>query len=644
MEKEKFYDIPGQCKRARQINKLVIDLHRKDIDENFRPEGEKWLIGGSEKDKGGLDEYFYFCSALWNYDDSYGELTEKIRPYYSELSGFGPFEPVFCSLALVRNYRALTPKLREDFEQYVLTYMPMNLEEVSDFIGVNDNTPALIAAGLILGGEYFGKKEWMEKGIERLHHLRNLLNRRGFLSEYNSPTYIPVTLYALAAIVNYAGEKKAVKLALSQEKKIWKKCLAFYHEAASQAAGPYARAYRQDKLARTYNMRFLMYALLGEACGINPLNTIFAGDPDENYYWHISNAFIANMVYHCPAEYVEELFQREYPYVIRGTAETSASADNQLSPPLPGFISSVENLLRDPFPVLQSREDCYEYSAGVIDIYSYIDRQFAMGTASRDWHNGVQSDGFHVLYAEKVPARKQEQVGTIFANYTVNGSDCLDGDLGRKVALQEKTTAMVLYHPKFMAEQVTEAALTIVFGNHRMIRKIRIGGREITAEAIRKDGILYESKTLCEIYAAVADFYIMLVPLIAEYDTEQACMELESREGNLIWKLYNYKGEPRSYARKGFLLLTNGLVCEFRKACDYESFEDFIRKMGNFTVTQKRRANIHTRYAAERECIYQNGKRTLACCYSPITDGIQYMTVNGKVRPQTAYRIEKSTP
>lgn len=47
------------------------------------------------------------------------------------------------------------------------------------------------------------------------------------------------------------------------------KCLAFYHETTSQAAGPYARAYRQDKLARTYNMRFLMYALLGEKCRIN---------------------------------------------------------------------------------------------------------------------------------------------------------------------------------------------------------------------------------------------------------------------------------------------------------------------------------------------------------------------------------------
>ena len=73
-----------------------------------------------------------------------------------------------------------------------------------------------------------------------------------------------------------------------------------------------------------------------------------------------------------------------------------------------------------------------------------------MGTATRDWHNGVQSDGFTVLYADRDHATDQKQIGTVFANYTLNGSSPLDGDLGRKVAFQHNTTAIVLYHPKYI--------------------------------------------------------------------------------------------------------------------------------------------------------------------------------------------------
>ena len=471
-----FYDISGQIARARQINKLVIDLHRKDIDDDFHPIGQKWLIGGGDPQKGGTEEWFYLCQAFWNYDDSYGELTDRIRPWFSPLKGYGPFTPFFAALALVRNQSALTPALIAYFEDFVLRTMPINMEE-GDFIAVNDNTPSMIAAGLILAGEYFGKPEWIAKGKERIGQLRDMLARRGFLSEYNSLTYIPLSLYGMAAIVNYVKDEEAVQMALAQEIRIWKTTLAFYHHSTCQNAGPYARAYNRDKLAKTYQLRCLMYALLGDKCGVSPINTIFADtltakDYDDNYYWHICNAFVANMVYHCPKTMVEEFFARSYPYIVRGTAETSASADAHLLPPLPGFISNEANLQRDPFRELKAQADCYEYPAGVIDIYSYIHKRFSMGTATRDWHNGVQSDGFTVLYADRDHATDQKQIGTVFANYTLNGSSPLDGDLGRKVAFQHNTTAMVLYHPKYMVKELEEACLNIVFGNRGLIDRV----------------------------------------------------------------------------------------------------------------------------------------------------------------------------
>ena len=123
--------------------------------------------GGGDPQKGGNEEWFYLCQAFWNYDDSYGELTDRIRPWFSPLKGYGPFTPFFAALALVRNQSALTPALIAYFEDFVLRTMPINMEE-GDFIAVNDNTPSMIAAGLILAGEYFGKPEWIAKGKDRI--------------------------------------------------------------------------------------------------------------------------------------------------------------------------------------------------------------------------------------------------------------------------------------------------------------------------------------------------------------------------------------------------------------------------------------------------------------------------------------------
>lgn len=638
-----FYDISGQIARAREINKRIIDLHRKDIDENFHPIGKKWLIGGGDPEKGGNEEWFYLCQAFWNYDDSYGELTDKIRPWFSPLKGYGPFTPFFAALALVRNQSALTPELIAYFEEFVLRTMPINMDE-GDFIGVNDNTPSMIAAGLILAGEYFQKDEWIARGKERICQLRDLLDRRGFLSEYNSLTYMPLSLYGMAAIVNYAKDEEAVQMALAQEIRIWKTSLALYHHATCQNAGPYARAYPQDKLAKTYQLRCLMYALLGDKCGVTPLNTIFTQTEmmagfDENYYWQISNAFVANMVYHCPKAMVEEFFARKYPYIVRGTAETSASADSHLLPALPGFISNEANLLRDPYPELKQQEDCYEYPAGVIDIYSYIHKRFSMGTATKDWHNGVQSDGFTVLYADREQATEQKQIGTVFANYTLNGSGCLSNDLGRKIAFQHETTAMVLYHPKYMVKELEEACLNIVFVNRSLIRGIRIGGQAYSIPATG-DSVIYSSKQLQPLFVETAGLYLMLLPLMAEKDQPEASLEVRTQGETLVLSLYNYRGQPRPWHRKEALLMTNGFVCELRTAEEFENLEAFAAAMGNYTLTESGRANIHTRYAFERDCCYRNNGLELRCSYSPAGDGIKYMSINGKSLPQVDFALK----
>jgi len=626
-----IYDVEGQKKRSSQIRQLLIANHLCDIDADGRPNGKRWLTGGNLPDKGGITEWFYFCQGLWNEDENYGNLTEKMLKYYAPLDHFTTFEPFFCILELVRNKQALSVGLVKKFEGYAKKYLEWYMKSQEDFIGVNDNTPCLMVAGLVLGGEYFGEQRWIEEAESRLLRLQSMLERRGFLSEYNSLTYTPLSLYGLSAISNYAKHKECIRLSLACEARIWEAIAALYQPSVSQTAGPYARAYPVDKLAQSYNMRTLLYVVLGDECGVTPINTIFAGDKDENFYWHISAAHIGSMLYHCPKELGESMLVKDFPYVVQGTAEGSASADSFLLP-LDGYVYQENVQCRNVFEELNEQDEIFEYGAGVINLYTYFDETYSMGTATRDWHNGVQTDNFTLLYADRKKAVNQSQVGTLFANYVVNASNLMRDDLGRKMAFQSERTAMVLYRPKWQGEKVLEAGLNLIFGNSSLLKNVSIGDAVLSREKLDEEGILYRGTQLIPVFVHTAGLYIMLIPLVAQKDCEDALIEFANMGENAKLTIYNYKGDgkERIYHKKGFCCLTNGFVCEVRRENEYGSFDEFIKIMKEFSITDEIRTNIHTRYALEREICYKGSDKTLACCVSPLTDGVKYMTVDGR--------------
>lgn len=631
---EEFYDVEGQKKRAALIRRLLIENHVKDINTDGTLNGEKWLYGGSDPEKGGFTEWFYFCQGLWNEDASYAKITENISKHFAPMNTFGTFEPFFCCMELIRNRASLTETLIDKFEKYALKYMDIYMMDDSDLIGVNDNTPILMIAGLILGGEYFNNSKWLKVGHERLNKLKKLLLRRGFLSEYNSLTYTPLSIYGLAAIVNYSQNEEYRVLALECETELWKQLASLYMPSVSQTSGPYARAYPQDKLCYSYSMRTLMYILLGDKCSVNPINTIFAGDNDENYYWQISAAHIGNMLYHCPKSIAEEMLCKKYPIIVRGSAEVSASADTHMLAPLGKGYLSRENLYRTDFKELNEQNFIDEYSAGTVNIYSYQEKDFSIGTATKDFHNGVQSDNFMLIHSKSETPTSQNEIGTVFANYIVNDSAYERDDYGRKVAFQHEKTAMVLYRPKWYKGGVKKAGLSIVFSNANLINAVKYDGYIV-------DKFPYKNKELLPLFCDIGNLYIMIIPMICDKDMEEASVEISRESGNLILTLYNYMDKEIQFNKKEFCIKTNGFVCEVRRKSEYGSFDEFIKEISKFKLTDKLRCNIHTRYAIEREVCYVGQNVKLECCIGVLTDSIKYMTVNDELYTETKFLIEE---
>jgi hypothetical protein len=83
---------------------------------------------------------------------------------------------------------------------------------------------------------------------------------RGQLTgEYNSPTYTPITLMALAKMVEATEPGSAThELALRAEQVIWRETLAFYHPNLGVSTGPYSRAYLADITGQLSLLRALL--------------------------------------------------------------------------------------------------------------------------------------------------------------------------------------------------------------------------------------------------------------------------------------------------------------------------------------------------------------------------------------------------
>ena len=120
---------------------------------------------------------------------------------------FDIFVSNHCVQMLVLHAAKLQPALLKKIEGWArvaLNDFPGNRQSDLQFHGYNDNMPSKAAMGMILGGEYFGDTAAVEHGLWSLRQLRDMLTRRGMVSEFNSPTYSPLTIGNLAEINQYS--------------------------------------------------------------------------------------------------------------------------------------------------------------------------------------------------------------------------------------------------------------------------------------------------------------------------------------------------------------------------------------------------------------------------------------------------------
>lgn len=642
-EAASIYDAEGQHERRKRILELATDYMSDCFvaDGSWRKEAGPSQPSHGEAEPNLRMRLFYALAFIGSGRPEAVALGNRIIAANAyKMCHFAPM----VSIQLLRQYEGrLTQEAAQALRAYVASMLgPFQGEEL-DFIGVNDNFPCMSAYTTLIGGELLGDAASAQTGLKRLRQLAGLLTRRGFASEYASPTYTPIQLLALAELAEHTQSEEARALALQCEQRLWIDVLGHYHPPTFQTAGPYARAYTVDSAGHTHQSRFVLYALLGERLGIHPLHTLFAfpDRPAQGQIIHngfrfmqISTAWVMNATYHCPPALVEQALNRQYPFTLQGSFEHSASTD-----------ALVGDAVPDPY----AQEELYEYAAGTGTLTTYMTEAYALGTSTREFHNGVQTDSFHLLYGRQAEVHTQDDVGTVYAKYIVNdkrpgqrneypafgtsSSDSSLWDEGRKIAFQHEHTAMVLYKPKtYACKDVTSLKLSLLLPAPAL-EEIWLGDR-------RAEGETAESLEPCPIYIKDGPVYMAFHPLLLTNYGRGAAIRLERFGRFTSISLINYEGEPRDFARRGLLLTGNGFVAEVRSEREAGDFAAFRAQMSaaRTRIQDGLSSNVHMRHTYMRKTTYAREELTLSCAYSPVSEGVQHLAVNGRALPQPKLR------
>ncbi len=618
-----YYQYDKQQSRRKRVCEAIICAYPEDFEKGLIDRWNCW----------GLKENAWLIFALLEYGDKYAEMMERIFEEKSgELREYHTFLSFIFINLILRHKRNIPKQVRLKMEKYLKENADVSMADTWDFVGVNDNTPAMIAAALILGGEYFIERQWVECGKRRFCELKEMLNRREFLSEFNSPTYTPITICAVASVAELS--KECGELALEIEAKLWDEFLKLAYLPIANSAGPFSRAYPRDKLCLTHNSRALLYMLFGEKIKVNPLSTVFYAeyevDDTERMYIQLAVMWMCSINYHCPKEIAENFLKRTYPFEVSGKAELSSSADLHLLQIIKGDSKYAGDLGRDnifrtdTFEAFK-RDDCFDYPCAVSEIHTYMTEKYALGTCTVDFHSGVQTDSFTMHYTKNgCEAELQEDIGAVFCNYVVNEDVSYRNDHGRKIAFQKENHAMVLYSPSKCCETLQTAKLSIYFSNYKnLIDEIKAGNTVINPE---------ELKTAIKIpygnvYFKMKSIYCHFKPLVNAKDANNAFLEITADNDVLILDIYNYRGAGYKIKNKELRSITNGFVCNVEDT-EKVTFEEFTDKYGKSTVSDKIICNVHNRYTMMREVKYHCDDVKLSCCISPINSGIKYLSVD----------------
>ena len=145
----------------------------------------------------------------------------------------------FNACAALATLRQAPEVVDDSLEELIRESIRIEMDQPTQDIiaGRNNNLPLMAWAVRIVGGVMFDRPDLVEGGVKALEQLTDLVAAHGSLPEFNSPTYHPVTLYALRVICLW-GEERTIALASALERHLWRNMALRWPPAHQTALRP----------------------------------------------------------------------------------------------------------------------------------------------------------------------------------------------------------------------------------------------------------------------------------------------------------------------------------------------------------------------------------------------------------------------
>ncbi len=559
-------------------------------------------------------EKMWLCCALYKVGESAfadAILRKADTEQYGDVK-FNIFDNNIAAALIVNHAGKMADDVRMKLEDLVrdgFSFKPGNRQPDYQFHGYNDNMPAKATMGLILGGEYLNCPDAVEYGLWNLRQFRAMLVRCGINSEFNSPTYSPLTIHAMGEIAEHAKNPEAREIARGIEERLWIDMASRYHPEMGVIAGPYARAYTIDTIAHVSCAAAMLGFVLGEGVNPSPM-TLFKND--QNLVIHHKGDYPFNMVqmcwfasgaYHVPPIAQELFANKSYPYHAVATSEQgSATAD------FPARTCRIESLLTP---------------------------DYTLGTSSTSLCGGEQTMSYFVTYKKNKEVKSYADVGTVFAKMTINDEvpgtikqaveapdagaewkadgkkndtvkfensgedDCLTSH-ANTITLQSESTAMVLTHPHLSmggdadtgtgGKPLSKLSEMVIFPKH-------FGGAdEIIVGGVPRaswDGTVGKGEWIA---CRRGRLLIAIRPLAYSSVVDNIQITLESLPKYDIIRTTFYNGEQCTFTRAELRMIFGGFIAEHASIDEYPSLQAFADELATGKFTDYFWTTRRTRY------------------------------------------------
>jgi len=480
----------------------------------------------------------------------------------------------------------------------------------------------------------FDEPAAIKHGLWNLRQMRALLYRRGINSEWNSPTYSPVTLHCMGEIAEHARHPEARELALKIEERLWLDFAARFHPEMGVVAPPYCRAYLIDSLAHLSSAATLFWLVLGDIARPSPMELF---NPDSGLLLHHSNdvpfniaqmSYFASGVYHPPGRALELFTGKNYPFRAIATAE-----QGNVNPDCPAAPLRIETVLEPDFDV---------------------------GTSSIPFLNGEQSETYGVIYKHTNAIRSFRDIGAVYHKFVINddepgrivspsdehgktysnsGEEYTPSRCGM-VTVQSRSSVLAATHPQLSLggtedggapQSLTRLSEIILFPSHfRGADEIQIGNKTLdswSGEALHGQWIGCRRGRLL----------IAIRPLVYTADLGSVHITLEKINHYETIRSTFYHGPARTFTRFELRRIFGGFVAEHASIDDYPSLAAFMQEVAASKFTDQ--------YLTTRRIRYRRpaGKKVqaleLELSWSPGNPVPRFTSIDGRV-PSVDSRVQ----